>query len=44
MIEHCKASIKVCEEKIIVEGKDGKDVWVKLKLEWEKKLKELNYN
>ena len=41
MIEHCELSIKVCEEKIIVEGENGKDFWVKLKLEWEKKLNEL---
>ena len=44
MIKHCKVSIKVCEEKIIVEGENGKDFWGKLKLEWEKQLNELDGN
>ena len=44
MIEHCKTSIKVCEEKILIEGENGKHFWEKLKLEWEKKLKELKGN
>ena len=44
MIEHCKTSIKVCEEKILIEGENGKHFWEKLKLEWEKKLKELKSN
>jgi hypothetical protein len=40
-IEHCKTSIKVCEETIEVEGPNGNEFWIKFKKQWEIQLKEL---
>ena len=40
-IEHCKTSIKVCQEKIEIEGLNGNEFWTKLKKQWEIQLKEL---
>ena len=40
-IEHCKTSIKVCGEKIEVEGPNGNEFWIKFKKHWEIQLKEL---
>lgn len=38
-IEHCKTSIKICEEKIEIEGTNGSKFWIKFKQEWENELK-----
>lgn len=41
-IEHCKAAILVCEEKIEVEGPNGSQFWIEFKKKWEEQLNELN--
>ncbi len=40
-IEHLKESIKVCEEKIIIEGENGSKNWIQLKQHFEKELKRI---
>ena len=38
--EHCEVSIKICEEKILVDGPNGSDNWIRLKELWEQQLQE----
>lgn len=39
-IEHCKLSIKVCQDRIEIEGPNGNEFWIKLKKQWEIQLGE----
>tara|TARA_B110001454_G_scaffold218628_1_gene247204 strand:+ start:901 stop:1056 length:156 start_codon:yes stop_codon:yes gene_type:complete len=38
LIAHCKLSIKVCSDKILIEGENGNDFWKKFKAVWEERL------
>jgi len=41
-IEYAKEAIKHCEEKILIEGNEGRHPWVDLKAAWEAELDKLN--
>mgnify|MGYP001183736818 CR=1 FL=1 len=40
LIDYCKIVIKICQEKIDIEGPNGDKFWVYLKEYWENILKE----